>query len=207
MTVSLCREKLAFGANLDPTEFAASAPYSRVRMQRTMVLGDVAVPVYQRPWRAGPRQPYRKTYSLKPGDSWLDAAVTNDQWEHYVLLENGEQVPVGAMICRELVDAGASSAYFTEIWGGLVLVGPDLICAKLKGEPERFVSTMRIGLGGSIAGLPDVLGFFPDGRIVFREAKNVAARDRLQPSQHNFARVARTLFGTKVDMAIIEWGF
>lgn len=162
-------------------------------MQRTIVLGDVAVPVYQGPWRAGPRQPYRKTYSLKPGDRWLYAAVTNAQWEHYVLLENGEQVPVGAMICRELIDAGASSAYFTEIWGGLVLVGPDLICAKLGGEPERFVSTMRSGMRGRIAGLPDVLGFFPEGgsysvrqktslpEIVFSQA-NTTLRELFGPS-------------------------
>src|SRR3972149_8731295 len=95
---------------------------------RTIKYGDTEVPVTERFWKAAERLPYRKTYSLKPGQHWKEAAVTSAQWEHYVLLDNGEAVPVGAVIARELLAEGASSAVFTELWGSLVLVGPDLVC-------------------------------------------------------------------------------
>lgn len=183
-----------------------SSQCGAIVMNPTILYGDVAVLVYERSWRAGPRQPYRKTYSLKPGERWNDAETTNSQWEHYVLLETNEQIPVGAMIARELIADGASCAYFTEMWGGLVLVSPDLVCVKPEGVTDQFIAVMRAAMNGRLAGLPDVLAFFSDGRIVLREAKNVGAKDRLSPRQHEFARVARRLFGTRVDMAVVEWG-
>jgi hypothetical protein len=60
--------------------------------------------------------------------------------------------------------------------------------------------------GGKVDGLPDVVAFFPDGKIVLREAKNVGARDSLRDTQHEFARAARRLFGSHVDIAVVEWG-
>jgi hypothetical protein len=171
-----------------------------------MLYGDVAVPIHERPWQAGPLQPYRQTYHLKPGESWHQATTTDDQREHYVQLESGAQIPVGAMIARELMADGASGAYFTELWIRFVLMSPDLVCVEPRGEVEQFLLAMRDALGGRLAGLPDALAFFPDGRVVLREAKNVGAKDRLQPTQHEFARVARRLFGQRVDLAVVEWG-
>ncbi|MBC7369621.1 MAG: VRR-NUC domain-containing protein [Undibacterium sp.] len=123
-----------------------------------------------------------------------------------MLIENSEQIPVGAMIARELITEGACCAYFTELWGGLVFVRPDLVCVKPEEVAEQFIAAMRAAMNGRLAGLPDVLAFFPDGRIVLREAKNVGAKDRLNPQQHEFARVARRLFGVRVDFAVVEWG-
>lgn len=39
-----------------------------------------------------------------------------------------------------------------------------------------------------------------------REAKNIAAKDRLAAKQHSFASVCQCLLGDKLDMAIVEWG-
>ena len=63
---------------------------------RIIKYGDAEVSVIERSWKAAERLPYRKTYSLKPGQNWKDAAVTPAQWEHYVLLDDGEAIPVGA---------------------------------------------------------------------------------------------------------------
>jgi hypothetical protein len=48
--------------------------------------------------------------------------VTSAQWEYYVLLDNEEVVPVGAVMARELFAEGASSVVFTGLWGGLFLL-------------------------------------------------------------------------------------
>ncbi len=175
---------------------------------RTIKYGDEDAPVIERrSWPIAERQPYRKTYSLKAGQHWREREVTPAQWEHYVLLDGGETVPVGAVIARELMAEGASSAVFTELWGGVVLVGPDLVCVSEEGAIRDLLDALRAATGGSLGGLPDVIAVFPDGRIVMREAKNVAAKDRLGPKQHAFARVARKLFGDRLDLAVVEWGF
>ncbi len=57
-----------------------------------------------------------------------DQGETPNQWEHYVLQENGAQIPVGALIAREFIDDGAEFAFFTEMWHGVVFIGPDLVC-------------------------------------------------------------------------------
>jgi len=166
------------------------------------------VPVLQRNWTTtNERLPYRKTYVLKPGQSWKDAPITPDQWEYYVSLEEGP-IPAGAMIARELMDEGATAAVFTEMWGGLVLVGPDLMCVAEDGEICKVLDELRAAMDGKLGGLPDVIACFPDGRIAMREAKHVTARykDRLGPRQHALARVAQKLFGNKLDLAVVEWG-
>src|SRR5512141_1748171 len=96
---------------------------NRMTSAKTITFGNTTVPLFQRDWRrARERLPYRKTYRLKPGESWHDAEVTDRQWEHYVHLEEGA-IPVGAMIARELISEGASIAVFTECWGrGCVLM-------------------------------------------------------------------------------------
>ena len=73
-------------------------------MTRTIQYGDRIVPVQVREWVSGERLPYRKTYALKPGQHWRDAPETQKQSEHYVHLTDGQSIPVGAMIARELVE-------------------------------------------------------------------------------------------------------
>jgi hypothetical protein len=38
-----------------------------------------------------------------------------------------------------------------------------------------------------------------------REAKLVK-KDRIQPNQHEFARIAQKLFGDRLNLAVVEWG-
>src|SRR5207302_1548560 len=136
--------------------------------------------------------PYRKTYVLKPGENWKEAPITRDQWEYYVALQDGP-IPVGAAIARELIAEGATSAVFTEMWGGLVLVGADLVCVEENGDISKILGQLRTAMNGKLGGLPDVIACFPDGRIAMREAKHISAKykDGLGPKQHALARVAQ----------------
>lgn len=173
---------------------------------RTTKYGDAEVPVIERFWKVAERLPYHKTYSLKPGQHWKEADVTSKQWESCVLLNDGEAIPVGAVVARELLAEGASSAVFTELWGRLVLVSPDLVCVQEEGPIQELLDVLRTDTGGNLGGLPDVIAVFSDGRVAMREAKNVAAKDRLSRKQHNFASVAQRLFGDKLNLAVVEWG-
>ncbi len=173
----------------------------------TIRYGDWDVPVIRRSWPSAERQPYRKTYSLKPGQHWKDAPVTPAQWEHYVLLDDGDIVPVGVVIARELIAEGVTVAVFTELWGGVVLVNHELVCVPEEGTLLELFEALRAATESeSLGGLPDVVALFPDGRVVMREAKNVGARDRLGKKQHEFARVAQRLLGVRLDLAVVEWG-
>ena len=174
-------------------------------MNPSIRYGDQEVLVHRRPWKAGPRIPYRKTYSLKPGQHWSEAGETPNQWEHYVLQDDGSQIPVGALIAREFISDGAEFAFFTEMWHGVVFIGPDLICVDPPPRVKDFIVTMKTALGG-LRGLPDVIGFFPDGRIRLHEAKNAGAKDKLQKGQHAFANTARSIYGDKVEFGVTEWG-
>jgi hypothetical protein len=130
--------------------------------------------------------------------------VTPNQFENYVLSETGP-MPVGSIIAKEFLAVGAEEAYFTEMWHGLVLMSCDLVCVAITGRVAAFITAMNRELG-RLRGLPDVLAFFPDGRISLREAKNAGAKDKLQQGQHEFARAARRVFGSQVDFGVIEWG-
>jgi hypothetical protein len=185
---------------------AQSPLASVVPSAKTIPYGDEQVPVHERLWSAPARRPYRKTYALKPGQQWRDMPVTEKQWEHYVVV-GAAALPVGAVIARELMWEGASKAVFTEQWAGsLVLVGSDLVCVAEDGKLKEILDAVREETGGSLAGLPDVIGYFPDGRIAMREAKNVGAKDKLGPKQHEFAPVARRVFGDRLDLGVVEWG-
>lgn len=167
--------------------------------------GDDQVPVLQRDWqRHADRLPYRKTYRLKPGERWRDAPVTRNQWEHYVAFE-GDIIPAGAVIARELLAEGAVIALWTECWGAEpVFVSANLQCVELGGELGDILHQIRAA-NGRWAGLPDVVALFPDGRVAMREAK-VKSKDRLNKPQHAFARAARALLGARLDLAVVEWG-
>ena len=175
--------------------------------RKTTKYGDWDVPVLLRDWTAPAQLPYRKTYRLTAGQHWSDAETTEDQSEHYALLPDGQPVPVGVLIARELMASGATCAAFTELWAGrCVLVGPDLLCLPDDGPLQSLVASLRAANNKRLGGLPDVLGIYPDGRVAMREAKNIAAKDRLGPKQHTFARAAQQLLGDKLDLAVVEWG-
>jgi len=111
------------------------------------------------------------------------------------------------VIAQELINEGASSAVFTELWAGkCVLVNQDLLCVAAEGEIGQVLIEIREANQDHLGGLPDVIAVFPGGRIAFREAKNVAAKDRLGPKQHELAKILRGLYGNRADIAVVEWG-
>lgn len=159
----------------------------------------------QRPWTSSGREPYRKTYALKPGQTWSHAPVTTEQWEAYVWLGEGHGIPVGCQIARELKQQGATLSVFVELWGGVVLVNDELVCVPLEGDALTIIDALRAANRGSLAGFPDVMAIFPNGTVAFREAKNRRAKDRVGPRQHVMADVIRDVLGTRADLAVIEW--
>ena len=137
----------------------------------------------------------------------MDAAVSNSQLEKYALSENGEAVPVGSLIAREMIELGATDAVFTELWANkLVLVGPDLVCVAEIGKWHDLFNSLREACGPYLGGLPDVIALFPDGRIVMREAKNVVSKDKVQKKQREFYTNAKKLFGDRLEVAVVKWG-
>jgi hypothetical protein len=150
---------------------------------------------------------YRKTYSLTPGQMWVDAEVTEGQYEHLVDTDGGT-VPVGVIIVRELLDDGADWAYATELWGPRpVLLNSEACCVAADGPVAELLRAMRDANAGRYGGLPDVTGVtgVTGDRIHLREAKVGWGRDRLNPNQHDFLRSQRQAFGGRVDPAVVEW--
>jgi hypothetical protein len=175
--------------------------------RRTIKYGDEQVPLLERHWpRRKAMTPYYRIDLLKLGDSWRDAPIKGKYTEHYVQLADGP-VPVGVLIARELRDQGATIAVCTDLTlGELRLLDADLVCIEPPPVLDELFAALRAANGGRWAGLPDAIAIFPDGRIVFREAK-VAKKDRLNAPQHAFARIARRLLGDKLDLAAVEWGY
>ncbi|CAB4365429.1 MAG: hypothetical protein F2681_15010 [Actinobacteria bacterium] len=172
---------------------------------RTIRYGNAEVRLIERDWDVADRANYRMTYRLTPGEHWRDAPESDGQFEYYVNLD-GEVMPVGVAIARELLAEGADWACFTELWGKFVIVGADLICQPLAGPVGELIDQLRAANGDRLGGLPDVLAGFPDGQIAMREAKTPRSADRLRANQHRFADVARMVLGDRLDLAVVEWG-
>jgi hypothetical protein len=179
---------------------------------RTIAYGGIEVPLLTRHWKwlNGGRTegiPVYRIEIMKPGQRWLDMADTACKYtEHYVEL-GGRPIPVGVMIARELEDDGAVIAVCTDLtMGRLHFVNTDLICIEPGPPLSQLLDDLRAANEGSLAGLPDAIAIFPDGRVALREAK-VAKKDRLNQNQHTFARAARKALGTRLDLGVVEWGY
>ena len=115
-------------------------------------------------------------------------------------------MPIGALIAEELINEGAETAAFTELWGTKpVLVDHNLVCISDNKRLVQVLNHIRENNQGRLGGLPDVMAVFHDGRIAFREAKNVKAKDSLSKNQHALARLLRRLYKDKLDIAVVEW--
>lgn len=176
-------------------------------MAATILWGDEEVPVLERGWQ-GETKPYRYVNRLKPGQKWTDAVVSSNPQnrpatERYIQQPEG-WVPPGVLAARELLAEGASLAVWTDLWGHqAVFMSPDLVCVKVEGELWDVLQEIKAALG-KWSGLPDAIALFPDGRIVMRDMK--AGRDKLQETQHAFARTARGLFPGRIEFGVVEWG-
>lgn len=172
--------------------------------ERTITYGGEEAPLLSRPWkRRKSMVPYYRLEQMKPGQNWRAMTAPCKFTEHYVQLADGP-IPVGVMIARELREEGATVAVCTDLTSNrLTLLSPDLICIEASPPLSDLLATLRAANAGSLAGLPDAVSIFPDGRVVMREAK-VAKKDRLNLPQHAFAPVARRLLGKTLDLAVIE---
>lgn len=175
-------------------------------MTKTTNYGGKQVDVLVRDWISGGRVPYKKTYKLKPGESWFEAEETEKQWESYVLLSDGVQVPAGAVIARELKAAGAIEAGFLELWGsGHVIVNENLVCVTHSGAIGDFLEEVKALNNGKLGGFPDAIGLFGDGTIALREAKNLKNKDSLQPNQHELAALLFKAYPGNIDLKVVAW--
>lgn len=111
------------------------------------------------------------------------------------------------MIARELLEEGALIAFCTDLTHGVLrLINADLVCVEAPPQLADILMELRVANGNSYRGLPDAISIFPDGKIVLREAKR-AKKDRLNVNQHSFARAARSILGSRLDLAVVEWGY
>jgi len=152
----------------------------------TIVYGDIAVQVFERPWQ-GKTELYRYVTHLKPGERWHDAKLSSDPRNpatERVRATFRRSVPPGALAARELLSEGASLAVWTDTWTGrAVFMSPDLICVELTGELWDILQKIKATTGNRWSGLPDAIAVFPDGRIVMRDMK-FAGKDKLTQTQH-----------------------
>jgi hypothetical protein len=191
-------------------------------MAATIIWGDEEVPVLERGWQ-GETKSYHYVNRLKPGQKWSDAVISSNPQnrpatECYIQQPEGF-VPPAVLAARELLAEGASLAVWTDCWSGrVVFMSPDLVCVaastgnlwetlpKIRAnELWEVLQKIKAAMGNRWSGLPDAIAIFPDGRIVMRDMK-VAGKDRLQETQHAFARIARNLFPGRIEFGVVEWG-
>jgi hypothetical protein len=170
---------------------------------RSISFGDLDVPVIAREWRSAPGVVgYRKIYRLHPGELWVDAPVSGNQYEHLALID-GRPLPVGVAIAAELMREGVDWAYCTEMWTRVVLLDHNARCVAVAGPTEELLERLRNANDGSLSGLTDVIAVRGDD-VILREAKRVG-RDRIQKQQHRFASAAQRFLGDSLDLAVVEW--
>jgi hypothetical protein len=164
--------------------------------------GDQRVPLLRRPW---PSVGVRHWRYLRPGERWKSMPATPDGTTEHIALVGGIELPVGVAIAAELMSEGADWAFSAEVFGGrLLLVDPTACCVDIPDQVALMVNPLREA-HGSWRGFPDVVA--ARGRtVVMREAKLDGGRDRLNANQHDFARLARTVLGDDLDLAVVEWG-
>ncbi len=171
----------------------------------TIAYGSEPVPLLRRPWKeAAGVVGYRETYRLKPGESWYDASVSDGMYE--ALVESDDwpaPFPVGVVIAKELVDAGADVAYCVELFPSPVFVDHTATCVEVEPIMGSILAQLVEANGGRYGGLPDAIGR-QGKRILMREAKR-AGKDHLRPNQHAVADAARRLLRDRLDLAVVEW--
>lgn len=152
--------------------------------------------------------PYRYFHKLKPEQSWFDLPEADPQKasQTFVVQVDSPPIPPDINAARELLEAGAATAYAIDLWAG----GAALMDASLHGVPASADIRVLLQLfhhanGDSYGGFPDVAAFWPDGTISLRELK-LHRKDRLSDKQHHAADVLRGLVGNKLDLKVITWG-
>ncbi len=124
-----------------------------------------------------------------------------------VVNDNGSPDLVELMVARWLGRRAPYWAWFDRWWGKRWRQGlyeepdaaptspPDWVADRLQPVIERR---------DTWDGVWDAVAAWPDGRIVFAEAKR-RGKDRLGPGQHAFASAAKEILGPTVSFTVVEW--
>jgi hypothetical protein len=174
-----------------------------------MLFGSKEVEELLRPgWEPQFACPYRYFHKLAPGQSWWDLPEQDPAKasQTFVAQPDTAPVPPDVVAARELLAAGAVTAYAIDLWVGSVC----LMDAQMRGvaptaEIRILMNLYHHANGGSYGGFPDVAAFWPDGTISLQELK-LHKKDRLGDKQHRAADVLRELIGTRLDLKLVTWG-
>ena len=174
-----------------------------------VVFGSGAVVEELRPhWEPRFRCPYRYFHNLSPEQSWWDLPEADPAKasQTFVAQPHTPPIPADVVAARELLAAGAQTAYAIDLWAGSVC----LMDAQLRGvtptaEIRVLLQLFHHANGSSYGGFPDVAAFWADGTISLRELK-LHRKDRLKDNQHHAADVLRKLIGPRLDLRLITWG-
>lgn len=163
----------------------------------------------QRPdWEPRFSCPYRFFHNLRPGESWWDRPEADPAKasQTFVVQPESPPIPPDVVAARELLQAGAETAYAIDLWGGSACLMDTRMCGVAPTADIRvLLQLFHHANGGSYAGFPDVAAFWADGTITLRELK-LHRKDRLGEKQHRAADVLRELIGSRLDLKLISWG-
>ncbi|MDE2912264.1 MAG: hypothetical protein OXL68_04995 [Paracoccaceae bacterium] len=107
-------------------------------------------------------------------------------------------------MASELKTKGTTDVAFIEIWGSVVPVDENLVCISPTGNALWQIINEVKETRERLSGFPDVLALFSDGRIAFREIKKRKG-ESIKPKQRAAADFLRKMFGSRAELAIVEW--
>lgn len=174
-----------------------------------MQLGSLEVEAELRPhWEPSFGCPNRYFHNLAPGASWWDLPEADPAKasQTFVVQRDTAPIPPDVLAARELLAAGACTAYAIDLWGGSAcLMDADMRGVAPTADIRVLLQLFHQANGQSLGGFPDVAAFWADGTITLRELK-LHNKDRLGEKQHRAADVLRQLIGPKLDLRVLVWG-
>lgn len=160
-----------------------------------------------RPDWVGVHSPWRHLAALKAGENWFDLPEPEMQSQSQIDVRQVATPPIhpAAMAARELLALGATEPIAIENWLWLGVMSHELKGVarqhriwRLTEDDTRISGKLRSG------GFPDVVAFWPDGRVSVCEVK-VRWGDRLNSNQLNGVWALRELLGDRLDLRVFEW--
>ena len=174
-----------------------------------VAFGSSDVPEELRPhWEPRFACPYRYFQNLRQGQSWWDLPEADPAKASQTFVAQPDTLPIppDVVAARELLSAGAVTAYAIDLWAGSVCLMDAEMCGVAPTADIRvLLQLFHHANGRSYGGFPDVAAFWADGTISLRELK-LHRKDRLGDKQHRAADVLRNLIGSNLDLRLISWG-
>jgi hypothetical protein len=160
-----------------------------------------------RPDWVGVKSPWRRLAALKAGEDWFDLPepAMKSQSQIDVRQIATPPIPPEAVAARELLARGATESFAIENWLGLGVMSHELKGVARENRLWRLIEDYKWISGTPRGGgFPDVVAFWPDGRVSVCEVK-VRGGDRLNSNQLNGVWAFRELLGDRLDLRVFEW--